>query len=101
MLFDPKWEKLAPEELLKIENLIAWLETKDPTVAYSYMEPTSCLLAQYIRASGYPDAHCGGYWLGLSTGSADILIPEGLKDIAWEWPRTFGAALKRAKAWIR
>lgn len=103
-------------ELLKVKNLIAWLETKDPAKPYNWLSTSHCLITQYFRENGFPSATSGG-WYSLPLEGDDLKVdwPEGFTVIARgdvmsfekamrsfnkgehinQW--TFGAALERAK----
>jgi hypothetical protein len=53
MLYDPKWGYTpASKDWKSLDNLIAWLETKDPSEKYEYMDKRYCMLAQYLEAQG-------------------------------------------------
>jgi hypothetical protein len=96
MLFNTKWEK--PADVFSLESLIAWLEKQPAKKTYCYTDNGACLLSQYFRASGYEKAEIGGYnaWLE-GYGQGQTLLPEAFSDLVYEHPRTFGAALKRAR----
>jgi hypothetical protein len=49
MLYDPKWEITTK---LTLDNLIAWLETKDADGEYCWKLPSSCLLMQWLQSYG-------------------------------------------------
>lgn len=84
-----------------IEHLIKFLETKDPNEQYCYVSTGNCLNAQYIRwAYKIPMLLCVGvddyfafpFWYGR--------IPEEFNTVAIQSPRTFGAALERARSYL-
>lgn len=80
MLFDPKWTKTYT-----LEDLISWLETKDPNEKYTYYKAEICLVGQ---------------WTGQIYGNSDDIDPNtflGCEEIAFGYPWTFGAALERAR----
>lgn len=81
MLYDPKWE------LHSMSTLIGWLETKPVDEGYYFFSCRRCLLLQYLAAIKGP-GHDIDY----------VDLPETFKDVAFETPWTFGAALKRARA---
>jgi hypothetical protein len=64
---------------LTLDNLIAWLETKDADEGYRWQDPRSCLFAQFQDAE------------------ADARLEEWQARIAVNPPHTFGAALERAR----
>jgi hypothetical protein len=95
MLYDPTWEQKTKADPPSLAGLIAWLERQDPTVAYDYCDPGTCLAAQYLKSQGVEA-------FMLTPGELDELIP-GLNSIVQDTNEivqdcTFGAALKRAKA---
>lgn len=97
MLYDPKWEAQTQPVIFSLANLIAWLETMPAKETYCYLDSGECLLAQYFRASGKSAS------LGHTTVVFDGVmpvhqIPRSFQDVATGRPRTFGAALKRARA---
>lgn len=48
MLYNKDWDKPKTKPKHRsLEGVIAWLETKDPTCGYVYIDPTECLAAQY------------------------------------------------------
>lgn len=86
MLYDPKWEqKTDPRSL---ESIIAWLEKQPAAGAYPYMNcDGGCLFGQYFKALGLPWEE---NWRSL---------PEAMcAAVSATLPHTFGAALKRARA---
>ena len=82
---------------LKIANLIAWLETMPADTEYEYASNRDCLLAQFLKACGCTDVTCGSFSIDYN-GLQDEPLPVGWWRIALGRPRTFGAALERAKA---
>lgn len=97
MLFDPKWNKPS------LDSLIAWLETKNPTESYNFQDCNGkCLIGQYMASIG---VDWGYYPLGSASPYAQMLEKLSRASghrfqnaVAWNLPRTFGAALARAKA---
>lgn len=96
MLYDPKWDKQAETKAdpASLHTLIAWLETKPPEEAYSYWQPKTCLLAQYLHALGEPR-------YDLSSAEARAFFGDDGRivcgsELQRDW--TFGAALERARA---
>jgi hypothetical protein len=73
----------------KTETLIAWLEMQPADTRYDYCDPYKCLVAQYLQAHGL-----GRRDSGLTTSN---LFSLGWYDIVSAHPRTFGAALDRAR----
>lgn len=79
-----------------LNTLISWLETK--TGAYHYGSNENCLIAQYFRAQGVPFKSISG-WNNYSVhGQIQYMqYPMDFSKIASALPRTFPAALARAK----
>lgn len=79
-----------------LNGLIAWLETQHPEKRYCWERPGVCLLSQFA------DVISGG----TRRESYVDLIPQTNSDhpqsletyVAYPRPRTFGAALERARA---
>lgn len=98
--------KLAPErmpikQLLKLENLVAWLRTKSPTSRYDYDLPDSCMLTKYFKENGYLDTQVLCYTFIIDDRSYGL--PRNFNTIAYGRSggrSTFGAALKRAEAYL-
>jgi hypothetical protein len=97
MLYDPKWN--APADVLSLEGLVAWLETKDPRARYDYdLCNGKCLYGQYMahhEISWQKSGACGAYLGGHDRRNFCNLV---YQTVASELPWTFGAALKRARA---
>lgn len=99
MLYDPRREnKKTKQEIFKLDNLIAWLETKDPDEVFFYTIPSECLLCQYFQEMGLD---CFGV---LPTGYFETTECNGLRPypkvfdrIAVDANGSFGNALKLAK----
>ncbi len=93
MLYDPKWNATS------IASLVAWLEKQPADKSYSYGHCGRCLLAQYFTAQGFENVLVGGSEWSHGEGLGhDCLLPEAFRDISGGLPRTFGAALERARA---
>lgn len=102
MLYDPKWEVKTKPDLLSLESLAAWLEKQPADRAYCYIDNGSCLLGQYFVGMGLTNIQVGGSeFAHAGSGGRDILLPVTFQDIAYDHPRTFGAALERARAVAR
>jgi hypothetical protein len=94
MLYNPHWNDIS------LASLIAWLETKPADEGYCYTSTGGCLLAQFLMSKGYCDlcvGSCECYYNVYQEPIALHLPPE-FYDISHSHPRTFGAALSRAKA---
>lgn len=83
----------------KLETLIAWLETKNPAEEYQYSNNYKCCLAQYFQAHGYPHAclSSAAVYLNGPFGKRTPL-PHGFNKSAMQFDRTFGGALRMARA---
>lgn len=88
------------KHLMSPSSLIDWLKTKDPTEKYEYLDNHICLHAQYFQHKG----------IELSVLGASFYIIQGMKrqyftdqwkETAQGHPRTFGAALARAQAYVQ
>jgi|SRR5690349_10053212 len=92
MLYDPKWQKKAASDLT-FSDFILWLETKNPSEQYNWMNCQRCAVGQFITAM-----------TGAKHPSGVIVYePElfgrnwGYQEICGTAPHTFGAALERAR----
>jgi len=101
MFLETMWEGEAQTkaDAFKLPTLIAWLETKPPDMAYDYMCTTGqCLMGQYFSAVHSPVAGNGGDYVRFkSNPSKDVPISLSFRKVVSRHPRTFGAALKRAR----
>src|SRR5690349_18723441 len=93
MLYDKRWDAKVEVNPLSLEALIIWLEQKPSDKVYCYSDHGRCLAAQYNRSLGRK------YHVQLIF---DDPRPGSDFDYCLEWvaiqePRTFGAALKRAR----
>jgi hypothetical protein len=89
MLYDPKWQQTVEPSLT---GFIAWLAQQHPWASYHYTPCTGCAIDGYLRSIGttYEDHHAaGGYPIRLKQWNEAIAQPN---------PRTYGAALERARA---
>jgi hypothetical protein len=93
MLYDPKWEVKA--EPRSLESLVAWLEKQPPEKSYSFLEPSTCLVAQWLISNGETNYCLFSEEIEAMFGGRGLEIVDGIGP-AGEW--TFGAALKRARA---
>ena len=100
MLYDPKWEKEIETDKeyagVSLRKFIAWLETMPANQEYNYANPWSCAVGQYLNDSGRPGAGLGVSFIKSCMDETDP--GRWLWEIAAGVPRTFGAALKRARA---
>ena len=114
MLYNPSWTKEKSPFDATLQDLISWLETKDPTKTYDYNKGLSdhseCLLGQFLNDHGIERPYVGALTWNDCSGAADsdnYYIPEHFDDIARgssayrrdDW--TFGDALARARSYLR
>jgi len=85
MLYNRDWDKIAKPDIT-IENLIAWLEKQPCEKGYNYWSPNDCLLDQWIKSIGAVVEYTDIFTIPIRSC---ILVPR---------PRTYGAALARARA---
>lgn len=92
--------KAAPDPFT-LESLIAWLEKQPGDKAYCYTDTGFCLISQYVLAEcGIKEPNVGPETiLDVRDNLIEIRVPAGWDDIAGDYPRTFGAALTRARAY--
>ena len=97
MLYNKDWD-VKTKDLFTLDNLIAWLETKDPTMPYNFHWPDSCLLGQWARNEDITAFNIqieGSFVYKVNEERWDLF---SFNPIACQEPWTFGAALERAKA---
>jgi hypothetical protein len=96
MLYNKRWDETKADQLT-LPALIAWLEKQPADEEYCYVDAGRCLAAQYHQSIGLPytsapfDASRSSYPPNEPFGSR-------LERIGYDSPRTFGAALERARA---
>lgn len=101
MLYNPSWN--TPD--LSIAAVADWLAMQPAERTYEYINPGNCLIAQYLRWLGYSDVVVGACAYSIYSddgefGSLPRPFPNNLWAVAAEYPRTFGAALQRARAYL-
>src|SRR4051812_11143054 len=89
MLYDKRWDK-PQADVFSLDSLIEWLEMQPGGTEYCSMVPDSCLMGQFARAMGTPTTDAGNK-------SCDLTEGWPFNSIAFDLPRTFGAALDRAR----
>lgn len=96
MLYDKRWDKTETKpDVFSLESLIAWLETMPAKKEYDYWDcKGACLYGQYTAGHDVPWKDSGHY---DQRGTARGDFSETVYEIAIESPRTFGAALSRAR----
>lgn len=100
MLYDKRWDK--PEvkaDPFSLETLIAWAEKQPAAKEYDYW-CHRCYLGQYFEAHGYKINMIGVGTVTFS-GQKTRNLPPHFNHIAMSEPRTFGAALERARAALK
>ncbi len=94
MLYDPKWEQEIKADPFMLSSLIAWLKRQPAHERYKFANcEGQCLFSQYLRWA------LGSHRFG--DGSYAEFCCHVPQAIAAGWPRTFGAALARARALSR
>jgi len=90
-----------PHEVFSLEGLVWFLERQNPKAEYDYW-CNECCLGNYFTSRGHKVVRVGARNIGLRLDGATIDIPlyPGMNNIAASEPRTYGAALDRAKARI-
>lgn len=95
-----KPETETKPDAFSLEGLIAWLETQPPETKYDYCDSGACLLHQYFTANGVP-VFCVSATNWYTDGADHYrlhILPKKFNDVSVGRPRTFGAALSRARA---
>jgi len=104
MLFNTGWNKSTEEQpkldVMSTASLVAWLKKQPAIAAYDYYNPNSCLLAQYFRENGHPEAMLGTSYVHDLDGKRTVALPSAFFAAATHQPHTYGGALKRAKAYL-
>lgn len=96
MLYDPKWEHQTKAGPLTLNALIAWLEKQPGDETYCYTSIGDCLLAKYFKHHGFSDVLVAPFW--FCDGASDKMpYPKSFNEVAIGSPRTFAAALSRAR----
>ena len=105
MLYDPKWEQQTKADPFTVGALISWLEQQPAEKTYCYADSGGCLLHQYYTFLGFENVGVAGFgrWrYGVHRAHDEYQhSPDGFWEIARSHPRTFGAALERARAATR
>lgn len=102
MLYNKSTGKPVVHDVMSTESLVAWLETMPADGTYEYNNcKTPCLQAQYFEAMGTPTRLLGNTTVMFLDGIRRGPIPTAFQVAAAEHPRTFGAALERAKTFLK
>lgn len=104
MYFDPTLRSDAKPigtkaDPFKLKTLIAWLEKQPADGAYCYLSNGACMLAKYFTAQGLKRVELGANFLSHAGGVRKL--PTAFNGIAQYGPRTYGAALDRARALVQ
>ena len=99
MLFNPKWNKKSKVKTdpMKLESLIAWLETMPPEQAYNYLDVNNCLMCQYFSAKGYRNVFVVPSHFAYYKSRGIEEYPSIFDAIARDGAHYMGAALGRAR----
>lgn len=91
--------KVKLSRAFNLDNLIAWLKTKDPEETYSYISGSDCVFAQYFRSCGLEDVEVRGFDFDSREGRYDL--PSSWVSLPFSERGTgrfrFGVVLYRAK----
>ena len=97
-------EAATDAEVPSLRGLIAWLETQDPTEIYNWTDAQNCVLGQYYRTIGVPHSVAligfknQADAMGIDVNDLCHVATDSRMD---DGPRTFGAALARARALLK
>ena len=87
-------------ENLSIENYIDWLDQQPPEDEYIYDDTRGCLNYKFLSSMGHSlkfvTVH---YWMDETCEMRSM--PEHMIEVPVGHPRTYGAALERAKEYIK
>lgn len=107
MFFDPtcKFPAVTTKpDTWSLRTLISWLETMPPDEEYCFTSLGLCLIAQYLRAKGWPAPSVDPYHADDWSTHERMKLPKGWNDLAYgnSWNeknpgQNFGAALARAR----
>jgi hypothetical protein len=81
-------------QVCTLEHLIGWLETKPADEIYCWADGGRCLFGQYAKVHGLHYCEAVNKFGYFSESAGDFIEPH---SIAIDCPRTFGAALSRAR----
>jgi len=99
MLYDPNWAPVETKpDVFSLDGLIAWLETRSVDGIYCYTDSGNCLLCQYFTANGFQGIALDAFGFSHDGWNTEVRYPSIFNEVAIQHPRTFGAALERARA---
>lgn len=77
-------------------EFIEWLKTQDPKDTYTYVSPSGCVYAQFLKSKGHTDVNVGGHWYQVD-GMEDRVTfePYEMWGVLAETPYTYGSLLER------
>lgn len=96
MLYDKRWDKQVKFDSLTLPPLVAWLETQPADKAYCFDDIGGCLLFHYLTGRGHRNVIVGGTNVDFDD-LREVRLPRSFRDVAHDYPRTYGAALSRAR----
>ena len=92
MLYDRRWDSTVTE----LDSIIAWLKMQRPGRRYQTRFALTCLFGRYARASGV-GRKLGWFEREISIGRESNRLIDNYRRIAAGGPKTYGAALERAR----
>jgi hypothetical protein len=100
---DSLLKRVTPKpDPMNLNTLISWLEMQPPEKPYCYTDGGNCLLTQYFTAMGFKKvvmfSHKMNYFDANLSTRVYITLSRDFHDIPLAEPRTFGAALDRARS---
>ena len=90
------FERTPLPQLLTLTNLVGWLETKDPETTYSYTDCFDCLIARFVKDAGHQGAAVTPNI--VEEFGEKTMFPNEIERVSIDFPRTYGGALRRARA---
>jgi hypothetical protein len=100
MLYNPRWNPLESS----LQDLVSWLETKNPEETYVYYDSENCCLCNFLKSKGVAHPIINrDHWYS-HTGTQPVNLPphfnfiaEGSVFTSLDKRWTYGQALARAK----
>jgi hypothetical protein len=96
----PNLIERSPSMLSKadLEDFISWLKTKPPHGHWEYSNPTSCLLAHYLKDRGHHGVVVTSQYFQVGNGWGYQSLPAELAYLVQSTsPQTYEAALTNAE----
>jgi hypothetical protein len=91
--------RTATEGPIKLDELVDWMAPQPPETEYVYSDPGRCPTALFLEASGFHDVEVVPGKATFAGGEKEI--PPEVDFVLCGMPRTFGAAVDRARALAR